>query len=44
MILPAANVAVVFESFGDELPGAIAARYAAKMDDAPEVVCPDVLA
>ncbi len=44
VILPAANAADVVESFGDQLPGAIAVRYATTMDDVLEVVLPDVLA
>ena len=33
----------VAESFGDELPGGLTARYATTMDDVLEVVLPDVV-
>ena len=43
VLLPAANAPDVVDSFGDELPGGITARYATTMDDVLEVVLPDVL-
>ena len=43
VLLPAANAPDVVDSFGDELPGGITARYATTMDDVIEVVLPDVV-
>ena len=43
VLLPAANAPDVVDSFGDELPGGITARYATTMDDVLEVVLPDVV-
>ena len=43
VVLPAANAPDVVDSFGDELPGGITARYATTMDDVIEVVLPDVV-
>ena len=44
VLLPAANAPDVVDSFGDELPGGITARYATTMDDVLEVMLPDVVA
>ena len=43
VLLPSGNEADVAESFGDELPGGLTARYATTMDDVLEAVLPDIV-